>query len=459
MQSIILRIGMPMLLLLQAVMPAAAVSAKNTEDKPKNQVPIVIEGEKLSVNDSTGDVSAQGNVSIMQNQEKLLTEQVRGNIKKSEFWMDGKADFFQPGTTLSGVGSYYNYLTHNGTMQSAAGKIDRQFVTGKHIDVSNGEYVLHDGTTTMCSAKVPDYHISAKRIEILPGDKLVAYDAKFWIKDKVIFALPKYQTSLEKDRQASIFPRVGYYSEDGIFIKQYLEYPISENVAAFGDLGYYSKTHFRMSAGVIDREKNYTMSLVTGHYRDGDANWIYKEPEFKIDYGTKRLGTLPVSYNFWASYGKWDDNQKSSWHQDYSLYFTRDPIELSNKLRLDMGTGFEYVRESYDNSAQKSFKYDITLTKEWSPRFNSWVGYHYTQNNNGLFAYERADLSREINVGFLYKLDKMNALLVNESYDAENNRVKDIDYTWKRNMHCFEMDFKYRAKRQQFGISVSAIHF
>ncbi|MCE5286366.1 MAG: LPS-assembly protein LptD [Pelosinus sp.] len=459
MLSNLLKIGMPVLLLLQVVFPAFAVNDKNTENKEKKpEAPMVIEGDKLSFSDKNGDVSAQGNVSIVQNQEKILTDEVRGNTKKSEFWIDGKFDFSQPGATLSGVGSYYNYNTHMGTMKSAGGKVESQYVSGKSIDVSPTEYIIHDGTITKCPAKVPDYHISASKIEVWPDDKLIAYNAKFWIKDMVIYTMPKYLISLKKDAK-SVFPRIGYNSSDGFSIHQYFNYPLNDKFSVYADPGYFSKYGFKMNAGIIEQEANYTLSLVQGDYEDSNNNWIKKEPEFKLDFGTKRIGKSPLSYNLWASYGKWKHDSIVSWHQDYNLYFSRDAIALAPSVKLYLGTGVELIRESYNSTDNNILKYDATLTKDWSSKLNGWLGYHYTGNNQTLFAYDQNELARELDIGFSYKIDKMNAVVVQQSYDMANNRIKDLDYTWKRNLHCWELDIQYRAKRGQINMTASALHF
>jgi LPS-assembly protein len=214
-----------------------------------------------------------------------------------------------------------------------------------------------------------------------------------------------------------------------------------------------------MTAGLVEQEKNYTLSLVQGDYEDSDNNWIKKEPEFKFDYGSKRFGKLPLSYNFWASYGKWKDQTKTSWHQDYNLYFTHDPISLAPSVKLDLGTGVELIHESYNNSTNNIVKFDATVMKNWSPKLDTWAGYHYTRNNVTLFSYGQKELARELNLGFSYKIDKLDSISVSQSYDVSNNYTKDLDYTWQRNMHCWQLNLTYRAMRHQYHVSVSTIHF
>jgi methionine-rich copper-binding protein CopC len=426
-------------------------SQKTTDTKPVAKAPIVIEAENLSFSDETGDVFADGNVVVKQNTDVILTDAMRGNQKTTEVWVDGQATLQQPGTNLVGTHTHYNYTTKLGNMQEMKGIVGKDRISGDNVELFPGKLVAYDATSTRCPAIVPDYHMSADRIEIWPGDKMIAYNAKMWIKNVVIYSVPKYQKSLKKEEQTqSAFPRIGYYSNEGVFIKQYLEYPVGDHVAAFTDLGYYSKSGFKPIFGLIDREKTHDFTLVQGEYRDSDGNWIKKEPELKFDLYSRRLGSLPVSFTFNAAYGKWTDAYKTSWHQEENLYFAHDTITLGKGLSLGLGTGLQRVHESYNGSTTNRLKFDTALTKQWSPKWTTTTEYHYTKNNTSLFNYDAADMAREFDLGFTYKIDRMNSIGYRQSYDLENQRIYDQDYTWYRNLHCWQATITYRAKRQQF---------
>lgn len=420
-----------------------------------NNTPIVIEANELSLNDETGDILAKGKVVITQNGQRLETEQLDGNTKLSEIWIKDKLHFTQPGTALDGTNALFNYKLNTGSMEHAKGKVDKQYISGEDVSIFPEKITALNATTTNCPAKVPDYHVSADKIEIWPGDYMIAYNAKFWIKDKVIFTLPKYRQSLKKDAQSQ-FPSFGYDNDDGFYIKQHVEYPVTQRLAAYVNLDYYTKARFKPSYGLIDYEKNYSIGVAKGHFRDDDGHWIKKEPEFKFYYYPHRLGEKsPVSYTFTAIYGKWIDSAKTSWHQDYNLYFTRDPIKLDDRSKLYLGTGVEQVRESYNKSVNNIIKYDATVDRAWSDKLYTWVGYHYTQNNSSLFAYGSTSVSRELASGFSYKIDKMNTISVAQSYDLNAQKVADLDYTWNRNLHCWQATITYRAKREQIRFDLS----
>ncbi len=448
---------MILLLVLGTALPGQAATSKQEAKEPQPKAPIVVEGDEVSFSDLTGELFAKGNVVITQNQSTVLSDLIHGNSKSNEVWADGTATLLQPESNVTGTGIHYNYNENTGTMQQAKGQVGRERITAQDLGMFPQQMIIHDGTMTTCPAKVPDYHISAEKIEIWPNDKMIAYNAKFWIKNVVIFTLPKYQTQIgeaAKDDQ-SVFPRIGYHSDEGLFIQQHLELPVTQKLAAYTDLTYYTKVGFKPVFGLLDREKTYSLGVSYGNYRDSDDNWIKKEPDFKFDYHSQRIGKSPFSYAFSASYGKWTDSSKTSWHQDYNLYFTRDPISLNKTMKLYLGTGIENIRESYDNSSQTLFKFDSTVTKQWSQRLNTWVGYHYTKNNDTLFEYDRADLARQLDTGFSYKIDRMNAISFNQSYDLQNKSVYDQDYTWNRDLHCWQAAITYRAKRHQVRVDLS----
>lgn len=418
------------------------------------QAPIVIEAKDLSYSEETGDILAQGNVIITNQGQRVEAEHINGNTKLNEIWINDQATFSEPETELTGSHTLYNYKLKTGSMEDVKGKVERKYVAGKTISMSPDKIIINEGYTTGCPAKIPDYHVSADKIEIWPGDKLIAYNAKFWLGNKVIFTLPKYRQSL-KEGQQSEFPRVGYDSDDGFYIRQNIEYPLNNKLSAFANLDYYSRPGLKPNFGLIERESNYSVSVAQGYYRDDDNNWIKKEPEFEFSYNPRKLGKLPVSYSFSAIYGKWSDDYKTSWHQDYSLYFSHDPIKLGNSMDLYLGTGIEHIRESYNDTSQNMFRFDATVNNRWSDRFATSVGYHYRQNNETLFEYNQADLRRELDTGFTYKIDHMNAIGVTRSYDMDNKRVEDLDYTWYRNLHCWQAKITYRAKRDEIRFDVS----
>lgn len=446
-----------------ATVPGYAADKKTADDKSqstaaeKSKAPITIEGDQLSFSDKTGQVFAKGNVVVTQNDVKLTTNLLNGDTKQSLVWTDSPATMTQLGVNLVGTGLKFNYKDNSGDLDKVSGKINRQFVTGKKVELkATSELIINDGTMTTCPAIVPDYHVSAEKIEIWPGEKMIAYNSKFWIKDKIIFSLPKYQTSLKKDENKSPFPRIGYDSDDGIAISQYLEYPVTDDIAVYGDLAYYSKRGFEPIYGLVSRQTNFTINAFQGEFENGDDEWIRKKPEVEFRLNPQRLGNSGLTANFFASSGKWEEGSISGSRQDYNLYLSADPIKLSNVFSLKLGTGFQKLIYGYNDTTNDVWHFDSMLNAKASDKLNIWTGYSFrNQSGSSPYEYDRIDISRELISGFSYKIDRLNGFKVNTSYDLDLQRFEDVDYTWQRNLHCWDAEITYREKRDQVNVKIS----
>jgi LPS-assembly protein len=318
--------------------------------------------------------------------------------------------------------------------------VKQKFFTGKNVELAPGYLVASEATYTGCDLETPDYHMSADKVEIWPGQKMIAHNAKFWIGNMVVYATPRYEQKLGEGEGAPI-PSIGYNNDDGMYIRQSLQYPIADNLKAYANLAYYSKSGFKPNVGVKWDKSDYYFEITAGDFRDDDV-WIEKKPEFKFGLPTRRIGSSPISYKFTAIYGKWTEDDRTSWHQEYDLYFSHDPIPLdkTKSLNLYLGTGVEHIRESYDDSAFTSWRFDSTLGKTWSPKLYTYVGYHYVEKPSSVFTYDEPDVATELVAGASYKLDKRHTVYYNHSYDLDIQKTYSQTYGWNQNFHCWALD-------------------
>lgn len=452
-------IGLLALIFVFGAATTQAASNKSTASASNTKAPIVVEADELYFSDSTGDLYAKGNVQIKQNDDKVEAQLLNGNTQKNEVWTDGEALITRPGMELTTTGMHYNLNDHSGSMQSSKGTIERLHITSKAITTSPVHTTMNNGTVTGCPAEVPDYHISAERVEIWPGDKMIAYNAKFWIKNTVIFSLPKYQSSLQEGEGASVaFPKPSYSSDNGFGISQHLEYPFSPRLAVFADLDYYSKVDFKPMYGLISRNNNFTAKLGYGNEENDDHDWIKKEPELSFELNSQRLGSSPLKLNASAAWGQWNEGKIRGTHSGFKLYLSHDPIALGSKAALKIGTGFDRNFYGYNDAKNSVLHFDSLLDMNPNSRLNTWLGYSYSSNiGTTPYEFDRIDVSKEGRIGFMYQVDRLNGLGVKVRYDLEHGHTEDIDYTWRRNLHCFEADITYRAKRSEVRVKVDAV--
>ncbi len=437
-----------------------AADAKSNKPLSASQAPIVVEADELYFSDSSGELFAKGNVQVVQNGDKVQATTLRGNTKQNELWTEGTALLTRPGISVSGADLRYNLSTHSGFMNTAKGKVDKLYIASSEIATSPEKTTITAGSVTGCPAEVPDYHISADKVEIWPGDKMIAYNAKFWIKGKVLYSLPKYQSSLARGESGFTFPKPTYSSENGIGIAQYLEVPFAPRLAIHTNLAYHSKAGFKPNYGLISRGTGYTAKVSYGNEENADHEWIKKEPEYSIAFKPRRLGDTALTLTTSATYGKWVEGTTSGWRQGYQAYLSHDPIAIGSKAALNLGTGYEKIIYGYNDSKNDVFRIDSQFTLKPNSRLDTWIGYSY-RSVAGVSPYEfdQIDIAHEGNIGFMYKLDPLNGLGVNMIMDVKLGNVTDVDYTWKRNLHCLEADITYRAKRDQLRMKVSVVEW
>ena len=443
-------------LLLTGFAPAEA--AKKKKKTPPQ--PIEIVADEMYFSDKTGELFAKGNVVITQDKSKILADIIRGNDKETQVWVDGLARLTDPLTNITGMKLRYHYGSQFGFMQDVQGKCDHDYISGKNVHYEQGKLTAYHATTTTCPAKgVPDHRITARKIEIWPGDRMVAYDAKIWIKNFVLYSTPRYSRSLKDDETE--FPSFGYEDPDGFFIKQRLNYALTDRITAYTDLAYYSKAGFKPDFGISDYETDYSLKLITGYFKDGDGRRVRKEPELQFDWHQKPIGKTKWNFYFTATYGKWTDDYKSSWHEDYNLYFPRNPIYLDKKKTWtwNNGFGFEWIRDSYNSSSQNLTKFNTSLSKRLTPWLTAWIGYNYTSNNASVFSYNQVNVTNELVRGFHIQLTKKTGLSFVNSYDMLHNRTYENYITLHQNLHCWNSRLEYRTQAKQWRWDVVVIRF
>lgn len=224
---------------------------------PKN-LPTAFEGDDLTYDQNTGAFEAKGHVKITRlDNSRFTSDLVTGNTKTQDVVVNGKAHVIQmapaqPSLNLDGYKTNYNYGKKTGTMEDASGKVDHQYVTGKRFEFYPDEVVIYDGTATKCSAKKPDYHLSADKIEIWPNKKMIMHHVKFWIGHVMLYRRNLYEVDLTPGakNQAEAYPRVGYDSDNGIWIRKNESYPLAKNVTFNPEILYTGHFGLRNSANV-----------------------------------------------------------------------------------------------------------------------------------------------------------------------------------------------------------------
>lgn len=453
MKKMKLRIGclfVLLLMILTAMAPTADAASKTKAEKAAQ--PISIEADELYFSDKTGEMFARGNVIISQGTNRIFADLLRGNDRQAEVWVDGAVKFQEPLIQLQGMKLHYNYGSKFGVMQEVSGKCGDIYLSGRKAEFTEGKYTLYDATATTCKMKgTPDYRITARKVDVLPGVKIIAYQAKIWVKNTVLYSTTRYEKALNSEQDSDGFPRFGFQNRDGFYITQRLAYPLSDTISVYTDMAFYSKAGFRPTFGLLADKPAYTMNLVSGFFRDDNDHWVRKEPEFHFTLKPRQIGKLPLRYKANLIFGRWRDSEKESWHQDFNVYVKHDPIYFDPRKTwtLNLGVGVGYVHESYNNSNRTPFRYNMKLSKKISPVVTAWTAYNYTGENHPLFVFDRPDVPKEGVAGLSWKLNNRTTLAYRISYDFQNKRVYDHYYTIRQSFHCWETEVTYRALKKE----------
>lgn len=434
-------------------------------------VPLTIEADRLHLNDSTGEVYAKGNAVITKENDKLLSEYIRGNTKENMLWVDDEVTFLHDALTLIGKKLVYNYKEKTGSLEQTKTSVKREgipegyfhhevtplIVTGGHTEFSKDKATVYNASATSCTLSNPDYRITTDKIEIWAGDKMVASNVKLYIKNTPIITLPKHKISLTGEGSSkSIFPRIKYDSKDGITLAQYLEYPVAEKTSLFADLVYYSKKDFKPTYGLTHKENGYAITIQEFNAKNGDDEWIEKKNDFVLQLTPKRLGNLPLTANVSAEIGDWQEDNITGQRKSYNFYLSADPIKIANHVSLNLGTGYEKIHYNYDDTDNSIKRFDVRIDAEPTDKLKLWTGYSYAQQTNtSPYQYDRIDNPRELTTGFMYRIAKKDGFGISTIYDLQASKLEDVDYTWKHDLHCWETSLTYRAKRNEWRFDIA----
>jgi lipopolysaccharide assembly outer membrane protein LptD (OstA) len=426
-----------------------------------SQPPITLEAGSLYYNDENGEFHAIGNAKIQQGTTMIESNAITGNISSGDVVADGNVTWLDEDSKLTGEKLNYNYKTKNGQMGTTKGNIDGLIVSAESTTLMPKSSIVYNTYVTKCPAQIPDYKMTADKVVIYPGDKLIAYNASFWIKNVKLFTLSKYSKKLDDKERDSSLPRVGWDSDDGFYIKQHLEYPFNDRLSGIADVGYYSEQGTKYQIGLVQETPSSTISIMSGSTKNLDDNWYERQPEIRYFRHYKPVPGAPLywAYQLKAANIKDVGAADFQWQETATLYLSHKPLRLSADSNLYLWSSLEQNwYETGDN--RNVLGIGTRIDKTFNPNLNMYVGYNYTHETNiSPFSYESVDANREVVSGVNWQVDRLWNIGVTTSYDLDQEQFDDIDYKVKRNLHCFEAELIYREKRDEWKFHVNAIHW
>jgi LPS-assembly protein len=155
------------------------------------------------------------------NQETHDAE-ARGHVHMESFSHGQKMDCDRAEyNTESKTGKFYNVRgTSPARVEARRGLLTTQnpfYFSGEWADKTEDRYILHNGFLTDCLIPAPWWRLKGPTFDIIPGQRAIARQSWFYVKEVPIFYTPVFYKSLEKQPRRSGFltPNVGNSSLRG----------------------------------------------------------------------------------------------------------------------------------------------------------------------------------------------------------------------------------------------------
>ena len=428
---------------------------KKAKDEQKQVLPITLYGDRVLYHQDTGDFFAEGNVRILQGQQTLNTVKLEGNTQTGDVFLNAGGKLTDKDAQMTGEWLHYNFNNKTGEIKKITGTSGKDIFKADHAIIMPDVITLDEGgQTTRCPAVEHDpcVLITAQKVEIYPKEKIVAYDVKIYIKGKHVYSRDIWVNRMDSKQEQSFAPKLGYSDNDGLKMKFHYEYNLSERLAAVGDFNYTDKNGYKPTYGINYETRDYYAKLQDSWSEDSDDNWIKKESDITVGLKNQRISDgLPLSYSAYYNHGLWKENSIRSWHTEYGIRINHDRIyfDQDKNLFLDFGIGAKQKKESYDDSKTNTMTYNASLGKKFDERWNTWASYYWEKSENDLFAYNRPDMSEELQNGLTYNFDKNNSLTFVNRYDLGNGGVYEQDWRYTHNFCCWQIEIEYRDKKAE----------
>lgn len=203
--------------------------------------PTVLVADNVTVNESTGLVQAQGNVSIQ---------------RESYLWR--------------GDGAEYNLKTQELTAKEFKAGFPPFFVGGGSLGAEPGEgtnrvYTATNAYVTTDDVDKPGYRVRASSLKIIPGKSIVARGATLYLGKVPVMYFPYFQKRLDGEQNAfTLTP--GYRSQYGAFLRGAYNWQLNEYLRGAIDLDSFQKRGFGFGPVVQYDALQFGQGSLAGYY-------------------------------------------------------------------------------------------------------------------------------------------------------------------------------------------------
>ena len=450
----------------EEVNASQVVEKSDREENKGKALPINLTGDQAEYDSVSGDFHLSGNVVITQGLERLETTHAHGNMKTGDVWLEQGGTVVETGNRMTGKWVHYNFHTKTGEIKEITGGSKKEWYDAPHATIYSDKLVIDEGgVMSRCPSKEhpPCLSVKATSFEIYPKDKMVAHDVKVYVRGKHIYSRDIWVNNLG-DRKMSIMPRIGYGgSDNGAYIKVDANWQFNEKTEANAELVKYSKAGYKPMYSLDHNERNFSIEYKNG-WEEDDDDWYKKQNNWKVRYKPHHfIDGLPLSYSGYFEYGLWknEDRGWKSWHKEYAVYLSHDPIYLFNSKNtvLNLTVGKKWVNESLTGDTLSTDMYYATLSQKLGPKWSTWVGWYREDLTSTLFDIGQPDMAKELRNGLRWSPNKNDTFTIVNRYDIGKGHQYETRYEWLHKFCCWALELSYEKEKAEDDSSLKIMYY
>jgi LPS-assembly protein len=205
----------------------------------------VITSETLIYDQKERIYTAKGNVTIQRAGTVIEADEVTYNEQTSDMGASGNVRYHDDDVAITAARADLNLESGTGTIFDAAllYKKDNYHIAGREIRKTGNDYFFSpEATFTTCDAPVPAWCFKGRNMDAAVGNRLIAKDVVFRIKDVPVLYTPVLWAPILTERKTGfLFPFVGYSDSRGLQVTIPFYWVLSESQDATFVLDDYSK--------------------------------------------------------------------------------------------------------------------------------------------------------------------------------------------------------------------------
>ncbi len=247
-------------------------------EAPKDE-PITVNGDTVEYSTEGQEVTATGNVLIINKGSRLTCDKLTVNTQTKDALAEGNVRLEEAQGVIEGERIKYNFQTKSGMIIDSEFRSNPYFGRAEQVEkVDEGEFIARRGYMTTCDFDNPHWRIKSMKMDIFPDDKVQTKEDSFYIGKVPLLYAPQYNHSM-KDPMMHVQLMPGTSKDWGAYMLSAWRYDITDDVK--GRIYF----DYRARKGVAE---GFGTNYSTTDFGKGDFKYYYtRERDKSKDLGDK----------------------------------------------------------------------------------------------------------------------------------------------------------------------------